>query len=42
MNDLNENQYYNNRVVMNLMFDSFFYKRIIKWSQGENLNEFYC
>ena len=40
--NVSENAYFNGRVVMNLLFDGFFFSQIDRWSRGENTNTIYC
>ncbi|KRX01494.1 hypothetical protein PPERSA_01397 [Pseudocohnilembus persalinus] len=39
---ITDNEYFNHRVSMNLMFDSFFFSHIKDLSSGLRTNEFYC
>ena len=40
--NVSDNSYFNSRVVMNTLFDSFFFQGILYWGKGERLNEDYC
>ena len=40
--NVSNNDNFNSRVVLNLVFDSFFFQRIVKWSNGQLLDEDFC